>query len=476
MSDNYVLLIIHLIGGLCVYFDCVRISRNCEPDDRIKHFLSPVLFFSILAYYPIYMILSREQNIIMKLLGFLMNITIISLLTYSLLLLFLPKLRKAISSQTVASFWLIPSCMYYVYRISGGSSVFKPRIVLYTDNRLACLIVALIWLSGAAFVLTRSIVLHKRFRSEVEAHSYAIRDESVLELWKSKQEKYKIRKNKQAELYESDIISSPITIGLKDPFLVLPVRSYSMEDYDQIFEHEAIHIGRKDIETKLTVIICRALNWFNPLIHKALKKCCEDLELSCDELTLIDSDAADRTHYAQLLLSSAGEDRGFSSSLAADAATMKYRLENILHPETKKNGALLLAACTVLTLSLPGLFAIGYDRQSAEEVFFKGEINDVELITHENDYLSVMPDSNQESYRISDIDRLKEIFSEIEVYELDVRLIESGDYSTLFYMQNGLRVSLIFDDRYLVFVRNNHRTAYIAKRGIKIDLLERLID
>ena len=165
MSDNYALLIIHLIGGLCVYFDCVRISRNCEPDDRIKHFLSPVLFFSILAYYPIYMILSREQNIIMKLLGFLMNITIISLLTYSLLLLFLPKLRKAISSQTVASFWLIPSCMYYVYRISGGSSVFKPRIVLYTDNRLACLIVALIWLSGAAFVLTRSIVLHKRFRS-----------------------------------------------------------------------------------------------------------------------------------------------------------------------------------------------------------------------------------------------------------------------------------------------------------------------
>jgi len=71
---------------------------------------------------------------------------------------------------------------------------------------------------------------------------------------------------------------------------------------------------------------------------------------------------------------------------------------------------------------------------------------------------------------------LKEIFSEIEVYELDVRLIESGDYSTLFYMQNGLRVSLIFDDRYLVFVRNNHRTAYIAKRGMKIDLLERLID
>jgi len=177
----------------------------------------------------------------------------------------------------------------------------------------------------------------------------------------------------------------------------LPVRSYSMEDYDQIFEHEAIHIGRKDIETKLTVIICRALNWFNPLIHKALKKCCEDLELSCDELTLIDSDAADRTHYAQLLLSSAGEDRGFSSSLAADAATMKYRLENILHPETKKDGALLLAACTVLTLSLPGLFAIGYYRQSAEEVFFKGEINDVELITHENDYLSVMPDSNQEA-------------------------------------------------------------------------------
>ena len=476
MSDNYVLLIIHLIGGLCVYFDCVRISRNCEPDDRIKHFLSPVLFFSILAYYPIYMILSREQNIIMKLLGFLMNITIISMLTYSLLLLFLPKLRKAISSQTVASFWLIPSCMYYVYRISGGSSVFKPRIVLYTDNRPACLIVALIWLSGAAFVLTRSIVLHKRFRSEVEAHSYAIRDESVLELWKSKQEKYKIRKNKQAELYESDIISSPITIGLKHPFLVLPVRPYSMEDYDQIYEHEAIHIGRSDIETKLVVIICKALNWFNPLIYKALKKCCEDLEFSCDELTLIDSDAADRKHYAQLLLSSAGEDRGFSSSLAADAATMKYRLENILHPKTKKNGALLLAACTVLTLSLSGLFAIGYDRQSAEEVFFKGEINDAELITHENDYLSVMPDSNQESFRISDIDRLKEIFSEIEVYELDVRLIESGDYSTLFYMQNGQMVSLIFDDRYLVFVRNNHRTAYIAKTGIRIDLLERLSD
>lgn len=476
MSNNYLLLIVHLIGGLCVYFDCVRIDANCEPAERVKRFLSPALFLAILIYYPVYMMLNREQNFDMKLLSFLINICIVSFISYSLLLMFLPKLRKEFSSQTVASFWLLPSCMYFVYRLCGADSVFKPWIILYADKRQLYPVAVLIWLSGAAFILFRNIVRHKRFRNEIETHSCAIKDEGIVGLWISKQEKYKIRKNRQALLYESDLVSSPITIGLRNPILVLPARSFSKEDYEQIFEHEAIHIGRKDIDTKLVVIICRALNWFNPLINKALKKCCEDLELSCDELTLIDSSDEQRKHYANLLLSSAGEERGFSSGLAADAEATKYRLHNVLHPEKKKNGAFLLSVCTVLMLSLPGLFAIGYDRQSADDVFFQGNINNMAVIFHKDDYISVIPDRNQESYIISNVDKIREIFSEIEIYEIDTNLSESGTYTELFYLQDGKKMSLIFDNKYLIYIRNSKRTTYIAKDGIQIDKNKELIE
>ena len=71
----------------------------------------------------------------------------------------------------------------------------------------------------------------------------------------------------------------------------------------------------------------QALGWFHPLVWLAVKKAEEDLELSCDEIVLKDADLSTRKKYAELLLSIAGDGRGYTTCLSASAKTLSYRLK-----------------------------------------------------------------------------------------------------------------------------------------------------
>lgn len=70
--------------------------------------------------------------------------------------------------------------------------------------------------------------------------------------------------------------------------------------------------------------------WFNPLMWLAMRKSADDLELSCDEIVLEGCSSTTRYQYANLLLKTAGDQRGFTTCLSTTASALRYRLKHVM--------------------------------------------------------------------------------------------------------------------------------------------------
>ena len=177
---------------------------------------------------------------------------------------------------------------------------------------------------------------HWKFRSEVLKYAKKVEDEAILELWNNELKSAGMRYTKYPLLI-SKKIKTPLSIGTNRSTIcvLLPEKEYSLEELSLIFRHEIIHIGREDAWSKFTILFCTATCWFNPLMLIAMRKSAEDLELSCDETVLLQADEKTRRQYAELLLSTVGDERGFTTCLSSSAKALKYRLENEYNVDIK---------------------------------------------------------------------------------------------------------------------------------------------
>lgn len=100
--------------------------------------------------------------------------------------------------------------------------------------------------------------------------------------------------------------------------------------------------------------------WFNPLVWLAMSRSAEDLELSCDEAVLFGAPKDERRRYADLLLSTAGDARGFTTCLSATGRSLRYRLKNVMQPPMKAGGALAIGLAVFFMLLCFGQVALAY--------------------------------------------------------------------------------------------------------------------
>lgn len=123
---------------------------------------------------------------------------------------------------------------------------------------------------------------------------------------------------------------------------ILPIHAYTERELRLIFRHELHHLRRRDTDSKLFFVFCGCLCWFNPLVHLAIRRAADDLELSCDEIVLEHADEETRNFYAELLLNVTGERRGFTTCLSARATSLRYRLKCVMHERKTAEGSLML--------------------------------------------------------------------------------------------------------------------------------------
>ena len=291
---------------------------------------------------------------------------------YVLLMAVMPWLRRWVSARVCAMLWLLPDWIYaFVGRLDLPTD--GKKLVLHAPGTLVYVLLA-VWAVGAVGVMVWKIGSHLVFRRRILKNAVPVTDRQTLHVWEIELERAWIRKCKW-KLVRSDAVTTPLSIGLynRTTRIVLPMREYTQEELSLVLRHEIIHISRGDPASKFFLTFCTAMCWFNPLMWAAMRKSADDFELSCDESVLLDEPQPVRRQYAELLLQTAGDERGFTTCLSATADALRYRLKAVMKPEKKRTGAILIGLTLFVLSMCSGYVALAYDAQPGAAHIFGGQ-------------------------------------------------------------------------------------------------------
>ena len=274
--------------------------------------------------------------------------------------LLLPFSFESVMSLIPSSTTVTPDILYSAEPAIGSgvptvNSVVNPTIAgsltpAVTDSaspmQIVISIAGIVWLVGILAMVLYSAVTYVRLRRKV--------DSAIL-----------LRNN----VYKSDAISSPFVLGIVKPRIYLPF-AVGEVDSGYVISHEQTHIRRKDHWIKPFGFLLLTVYWFNPLMWIAKRKVSDDLELSCDEAVLEGSDEKIRRKYAELLLRTAGDGRGYTTCLSAAASSLRYRLKNVITLHRRFAGGVVVGAAMLVLLMGSGSIALSDSGGTVKELIF----------------------------------------------------------------------------------------------------------
>ena len=352
-----------------VFYQDSHSNRDINRQRYLPYISGLLLPLCVLTILSSALILTGAERAMEITLSFCFGVFLHICLYYLLLMPALPFLRRYISARACAVLWMLPNYLYLTQM--NYMRLLRPRWVIEVPLILVQVLPA-VWLTGFLGVLGWKILSHLIFRRRILKDAFPVTDPAVLAIWRQETEAARFHKPK-LRLAVSPKIPTPLSIGLfrRSVRVVLPNRDYTPEELALIFRHELVHIGREDSWNKFFLVFCSAMCWFNPLMWMAVKRSSEDLELSCDETVLLDSDDDVRRRYADLLLKTAGDERGFSTCLSASANALRYRLRSVADPKKKPSGALVVGLVFFLLCMSCGYAALAYGQSTGAEVIYK---------------------------------------------------------------------------------------------------------
>ncbi len=162
-------------------------------------------------------------------------------------------------------------------------------------------------------------------------------------------------------------LASPILWGFLSPVIYLP-KDLEEEERVYIIEHEKCHRKRKDYLVKPVLYAITVIYWFHPLVWMAYHLCCEDMEMSCDEMVLEKAGKNICKEYAYSLLKYAAKQNGFLlHPLTFGEPSIRSRIQYILKYK-KKSVSVTVAAMVVAAVVGIGLILRPADESGSEEI------------------------------------------------------------------------------------------------------------
>lgn len=362
-----------IFSGMFAWVIFERDSDSNMDSNRQRYlpYSGLLLPFCILAILSMALIFMDVENAMQITLAFCFGVFLHICLYYLLLMSALPFLRRHISARACAVLWMLPNYLYLTQM--SYMQLPAPRWVIEAPLALVQVLLA-VWLIGFVAVLGWKIISHLTFRTHILRDASPITDPAVLAVWDQEIKSARFRKPK-FKLVVSPAIQTPLSVGLfqRSIRVVLPERAYTPEELSLIFRHELVHIGREDSWNKFFLVFCSAMCWFNPLMWIAIRRSSEDLELSCDETVLLDSDNDTKRQYADLLLNTAGDEQGFTTCLSASAKALRYRLKSVVDTKRKPSGALTVGLVFFLLCMTCGYVALAYGGGTGAEVIYQSQ-------------------------------------------------------------------------------------------------------
>lgn len=210
-------------------------------------------------------------------------------------------------------------------------------------------------------------------------------------------------------IYLADDITVPFVMGVWKPRIYLP--SYMpMDGFHYVIAHEKTHIHRRDPLKKILAYIITCLHWFNPLAWVAFYFFGKDMEMACDEETVLGLGISHKQDYATVLLSmSSGKKLFLGTPLAFGEGNVKGRIKNIVKYKKTWHVLSLLAIAVIMVL------AVGFMTKEATYV----PLSKVQDMVHPpREATTVVISMNGESKKLSaeeDFDKISNFLRDIEI-------------------------------------------------------------
>lgn len=160
----------------------------------------------------------------------------------------------------------------------------------------------------------------------------------------------------------SSHVDTPMLMGIKSPYIIIPDVDYRDEQLRNILLHELSHMKRFDIAAKWLVMLASAVHWFNPLmplLRKELNRACE---LACDEQVIKNMDNAGKQAYGETLIDVASEQKLPMGVLQATMCEEKKDLGNRLKAimkNSRKSRVVAAMSVVILLGAAAGAIALG---------------------------------------------------------------------------------------------------------------------
>lgn len=148
--------------------------------------------------------------------------------------------------------------------------------------------ISYVWFIGVLFVLFLHVAKYLIFLRTIEKNSVIIPSPHS--------------EIKNMIVRKTDMIDTPLMIGLFKPTLLLPHYEMTAENLHYILLHELTHYRRHDLWYKWFAMLVGAIHWFNPFVHVISKQIDEACEISCDLSVVQHLNMQERKEYMFTIL------------------------------------------------------------------------------------------------------------------------------------------------------------------------------
>lgn len=191
-----------------------------------------------------------------------------------------------------------------------------------------------VWITGMVIFVVMAIYANYQIR-QLKKSAAPIQNEKVNELLEVCKEMVGVKR--KIKLQETALIASPSTLGLIQPYILLPkttLETFSLNDLKYVFLHELTHQKNKDVLINYVMLLLNIMYWFNPFVWHALKVMRMDRELACDAAVLNRLDESGYIEYGQTIIHFADKQQSrafgqYASGMGGTKTQIKQRIKSI---------------------------------------------------------------------------------------------------------------------------------------------------
>lgn len=170
-----------------------------------------------------------------------------------------------------------------------------------------------------------------------------------------KTERLRLTGGRAIEIFQSDKVKNPCTVGWIRPGIFIPEKEYTAQEKNWLLSHELTHVRHGDVCWKCIAMVCIVCHWYNPFVYYLFHQYSVMCEYYCDAECMRNSDIQEKKDYAVFLVKSAASNAwtplAIMQGLTNNGEKMRERVDRIIDEEQRLKKRIHLLLTGIFTVS-----------------------------------------------------------------------------------------------------------------------------